>query len=51
VRCIAAPIRDETGTLVAGISLSTPAERFDRTKAPLVKATAAAISRALGHKQ
>lgn len=51
VRCIAAPIRDETGTLVAGISLSTPAERFDRDKAPLVKATAAAISRALGHKQ
>ncbi|GAB6050063.1 IclR family transcriptional regulator [Hydrogenophilus islandicus] len=51
VRCIAAPIRDESGALVAGLSLSTPAERFDPAKAPLVQATAAAISRALGYRQ
>lgn len=49
VRCIAAGIRDEGGTLVAGLSLSTPAERYDPALAPAVKRTAEAISRALGH--
>lgn len=49
VRCIAAGIRDEGGTLVAGLSLSTPAERYDPALAAAVKRTAEAISRALGH--
>jgi DNA-binding IclR family transcriptional regulator len=49
VRCIAAGIRDEDGALVAGLSLSTPAERYAPALAGPVKQTADAISRALGH--
>lgn len=49
VRCIAAGIYDDTGSLVAGLSLSTPAERFNPLRASLVQATAAEISRALGY--
>ena len=49
VRCIAAGIRDDSGALVAGLSLSTPAERFNPDWAPLIKATADEISRALGY--
>jgi DNA-binding IclR family transcriptional regulator len=48
VRCIAAGIRDDDGTLVAGLSLSTPSERFNREWAALLKETADDISRALG---
>ena len=49
VRCIAAGIRDDSGELVAGLSLSTPSERFKRDWAPLVRSTAQEISRALGY--
>ena len=49
VRCIAAEIRDDAGELVAGLSLSTPSERFNPDWAPLVRDTAREISRALGH--
>src|SRR5690606_2793741 len=49
VRCIAAGIRDHTGTLVAGLSLSAPAERFDADRATLVRDTADEISHALGY--
>ena len=49
VRCIAAGIRDDNGELIAGLSLSTPSERFNPDWAPLVKETADEISRALGH--
>ncbi len=49
VRCIAAGIRDDSGALVAGLSLSTPAERFDADRAPIVKQTAEEISAALGY--
>lgn len=49
VRCIAAGIRDDHGKLIAGISLSTPSERFNPDWAPLVRETADEISRALGH--
>jgi len=48
VRCIAAGIRDDLGKLVAGLSLSTPVERFNPDWASIVKATAAEISRSLG---
>jgi DNA-binding IclR family transcriptional regulator len=48
VCCIGAGIRDADGRLVAGLSISAPAERFDRAWAPKVKATADAISAALG---
>jgi DNA-binding IclR family transcriptional regulator len=49
VRCIAAGIRDDNGELVAGLSLSTPSERFNPDWAPLVRNTAAEISRTLGY--
>jgi DNA-binding IclR family transcriptional regulator len=49
VRCIAAGIRDDSGELIAGLSLSTPSERFNPDWAPLVRETADEISRALGH--
>lgn len=49
VRCIAAGIRDDSGELVAGLSLSTPSERFNRDRATLVRNTAEEISRALGY--
>lgn len=49
VRCIAAGIRDDLGKLVAGLSLSTPVERFNPDWALIVSATAAEISRSLGY--
>lgn len=49
VRCIAAGIRDDSGALVACLSLSTPSERFDADRATRVRAVAEEISRALGH--
>lgn len=49
VRCIAAGIHDDSGELVAGLSLSTPAERFNQDWAPVVRSTADEISRALGY--
>ena len=49
VRCIAAGIRDDSGELVAGLSLSTPSERFNPDWAPLIRETADEISNALGY--
>ena len=49
VRCIAAGVYNDTGKLVAGVSLSTPTERFNREWAPLVLDTATAVSRAPGY--
>lgn len=49
VRCIAAGIRDDSGELIAGLSLSTPSERFSPDWAPLVRDAADEISRALGY--
>lgn len=49
VRCIAAGIRDNNGVLIAGLSLSTPSERFNPDWAPLVRDAADEISKALGH--
>ena len=48
VRCIAAGIRNHRNELLAGLSLSTPAERFDAERASLVLKAANEISRALG---
>lgn len=54
VRCIGAPILDRDGHVVAAVSLSAPAARMgDRVlpeAAASVVATAAAISRRLGHR-
>ena len=49
VRCIAAGIRDDSGALIAGLSLSTPSDRFNPDWVALVRDTANEISRALGH--
>ena len=50
VRCVAAGIRDDAGTLVAALSLSTPADRMKVQWGPLVKETAERISRTVGHR-
>ncbi len=49
VRCMAAGIRDDHGKLIAGLSISAPADRLDENWLPKLKATAADISRALGY--
>jgi DNA-binding IclR family transcriptional regulator len=48
LRCIAAPVRDDTGELIAGLSVSAPAERYDAEWIPYIKQAADDISRALG---
>lgn len=50
VRCIGAGIRDDTGALVAGLSVSAPAERMKPEWAGAVKSTADRISRAIGYR-
>jgi DNA-binding IclR family transcriptional regulator len=49
LRCIAAPIRDDSGELVAGLSLSAPAERHNPDWSAKVKKIADAISLAIGY--
>ncbi len=48
VRCMAAGIYDDQGKLVAGLSISAPADRLDEGWLPKLQATANAISHALG---
>ena len=49
VRCIAAGICDDEGKLVAGLSVSAPADRLADSWAERVRATAQQISKALGY--
>jgi DNA-binding IclR family transcriptional regulator len=49
VRCMAAGIYDDQGRLVAGLSISAPADRLEETWLERVKDTASRISAALGH--
>jgi DNA-binding IclR family transcriptional regulator len=49
VRCIGAGIRDDSGTLVSGLSVSAPAERMKPAWSALVRDTAEKISRAIGY--
>jgi DNA-binding IclR family transcriptional regulator len=49
LRCIAAPIRDDEGSLIAGLSVSAPTERHKPEWAEKVAKAASAISRDLGH--
>ena len=50
VRCMAAGIYDDQGRLVAGLSISAPADRLDEAWLPKLSETAQAISKALGYR-
>ena len=50
VRCMATGIYDDQGKLVAGLSVSAPADRLDDTWLAKLQATTEDISNALGHK-
>ena len=50
VRCIAAGIYDDQGKLLAGLSISAPADRLDEAWLTKLQATTEAISQALGYK-
>ena len=50
VRCMAAGIFDDQGKLVAGLSVSAPADRLEESWVDRVRATAAQISTALGYR-
>ncbi|MCW5284871.1 IclR family transcriptional regulator [Verminephrobacter eiseniae] len=49
VRCMAAGVHDDQGKLIAGLSISAPADRLDESWLPKLQATASAISLALGY--
>jgi DNA-binding IclR family transcriptional regulator len=49
VRCMAAGVFDDQGRLIAGLSVSAPADRLEESWLDRVKATADEISSALGH--
>jgi DNA-binding IclR family transcriptional regulator len=51
VRCVAAAIRDDSRKMVAGLSISAPAERMQAEWAEQVKTTARMISRTLGYRE
>jgi DNA-binding IclR family transcriptional regulator len=50
VRCMAAGIFDDQGKLLAGLSVSAPADRLEESWLDRVKSTAAQISSALGYR-
>jgi DNA-binding IclR family transcriptional regulator len=50
VRCIGAGIRDDSGLMVAGLSVSAPSERMKTQWAAAVKETAERISHAIGYR-
>ena len=50
VRCMAAGIHDDQGKLVAGLSISAPAERLEESWLPKLQATAKSISETLGYR-
>jgi DNA-binding IclR family transcriptional regulator len=49
VRCMAAGIFDDQDRLVAGLSISAPADRLQEEWLERLKSTASEISAALGH--
>jgi DNA-binding IclR family transcriptional regulator len=49
LKCVAAPIHDEEGHIVAALSVSAPADRHDPAWAAQVRKSAEAVSRALGY--
>lgn len=50
LRCIAAPIRNDDGEIVAGISVSAPSERHNPEWATTIKVAADTISKAIGYR-
>ncbi|MBL8307867.1 MAG: IclR family transcriptional regulator [Rubrivivax sp.] len=50
VRCMAAGVFDDQGKLVAGLSVSAPADRLEESWLERVRGTAAQISQALGYR-
>lgn len=50
LRCVAAPIRNDEGTLVAGLSISAPTDRHDPAWPNRIREVTAAISHALGYR-
>jgi DNA-binding IclR family transcriptional regulator len=50
VRCMAAGVFDDQGKLLAGLSVSAPADRLEESWLEKVKSTAAQISSALGYR-
>jgi DNA-binding IclR family transcriptional regulator len=50
VRCLASGIYDDQGRLVAGLSVSAPADRLEESWQDRVRATAGQISAALGYR-
>jgi DNA-binding IclR family transcriptional regulator len=50
VRCMAAGIYDDQSKLIAGLSISAPADRLEESWLARLKETAAQISQALGHR-
>ena len=51
LRCIASPIRNDEGTIVAGLSISAPTDRHHPEWVEQIKKTAEEISSALGHRR
>ncbi len=49
VRCMAAGVFDDQGQLIAGLSISAPADRLDEGWTPKLQTAAQDISRALGY--
>lgn len=49
LKCVAAPIHDDEGNVVAAISVSAPADRHDPNWVAQLKQTADAVSQALGY--
>ena len=50
VRCMASGVFDDQGKLIAGLSISAPADRLEETWLDRVRATAAQISESLGYR-
>ncbi len=50
VRCLAAGVLDDLGQLVAGISISAPADRLHEDWLPALRQIAAQVSATLGHR-
>lgn len=50
LRCVAAPIRNDEGMIVAGLSISAPTDRHDPHWPDKIRETARAISHTLGYR-